>query len=884
MNVTKRGAVIGLFVCTAVIAPAARSQTIPSAPVSSSVGILAAAPSVANVCASVASENIRGRSFGAVATSPAGSTTTGLIEPSTIPDSLTITPVTGLNSSGVIGRSFSPASQSYTVSNTGTSALNWTAVKTAVWLDISNPGGSLGSGASNTVTITINGAAKILSAGTYSDTITFSNAASGTIQTRTVTLSVSPQVYYFPLDTDPGWARQGQWAFGQPTGQGGAEQGYPDPTSGATGTNVFGVNLNGDYSTAIGGPYYLTTGPLNFTGCANTKLQFERWLNSDYPDYVYATIDVSNDGTNWTQIFSNQPFVEIADSSWSEYQYDISAVADNQATVYVRWGYQVGHKDAYANSGWNIDDIEFLAAVPSILTVTVPAGATEGDGVLVGKGSVSVTPIPTTNLVVTLASSYTAKATVPPTVTIPAGQTNVVFDITIIDDAILDGTQTATITASAGGYVSGSAGIAVADNETARLSVVLPPSAIEGGTVTGQVFVSATPATNVAVALSSSDTTTLVTPATTTILGGQTSAVFVVTAVADIAFRSPQIATVTAHVIDWTDGTATITVFDNKSRNLTVVLPSQVAEGDGVITNGGSAGISGTLSSNLLVSLTSSDTTKLIVPTTVTILSGQTNAAFNLAAVDNAMMDGPRAVTVTASAVSFTNGTATLTVLDNDAHHFTFATIASPQLWTVPFTVTITARDSTNGIVAGFRGPVTLTAMGNKGAVSITLTNSGVFTNGQWSGPVAASTLDSNVVLTASFNGGAAGSPTGSSNPFNVIRPAQTTFIAATNRVDMVPDATRQLLYISAGNSVLRYDLANQIFLTPYVFPSSGLKGIDISPDNNTLVVADATFAGGSNRVYVVDLLTGTADKPCLRRQAVRPAHGRWRSVTTARS
>jgi hypothetical protein len=40
-----------------------------------------------------------------------------------------------------------------------------------------------------------------------------------------------------------------EWDFGQPAGQGNTWWGHnPDPTSGATGANVFGVNLNGDYS------------------------------------------------------------------------------------------------------------------------------------------------------------------------------------------------------------------------------------------------------------------------------------------------------------------------------------------------------------------------------------------------------------------------------------------------------------------------------------------------------------------------------------------------------------------------------------------------------------------------------------------------------------
>jgi hypothetical protein len=52
------------------------------------------------------------------------------------------------------------------------------------------------------------------------------------------------------------------WAFGVPTGQGGESHGFPDHASGATGRNVYGVNLNGDYSTTVGGPYFPTMGPV----------------------------------------------------------------------------------------------------------------------------------------------------------------------------------------------------------------------------------------------------------------------------------------------------------------------------------------------------------------------------------------------------------------------------------------------------------------------------------------------------------------------------------------------------------------------------------------------------------------------------------------------
>jgi len=166
----------------------------------------------------------------------------------------------------------------------------------------------------------------------------------------------------YTLDVDPGWTRNGEWAFGQPTGQGGVQYGYPDPANAATGTNVFGVNLDGDYSTAIGGPYYLTLGPLDMHNIRTTHLRFQRWLNSDYRPYVQAMIEVSTDGTNWTAAWANTNKV-IKENAWSLVDYDISVLADYRPTVYIRWGYKI-IGGAHAYSGWNIDDVQIVGLAP----------------------------------------------------------------------------------------------------------------------------------------------------------------------------------------------------------------------------------------------------------------------------------------------------------------------------------------------------------------------------------------------------------------------------------------------------------------------------------------------------------------------------------------
>jgi hypothetical protein len=159
-------------------------------------------------------------------------------------------------------------------------------------------------------------------------------------------------VYAFPLDADPGWTREGQWEFGVPLG-GGSNNG--DPTSGFTGTNVFGYNLAGDYPDDLP-PTHLTTTAIDCSDVLGTELRFYRWLGVEGATYDHASVSVSSDGTNFTTVWDHEG-ASTSDSSWSQWLFDISEVADGQANVYIRW--TMGPTDDFINyPGWNIDDVE----------------------------------------------------------------------------------------------------------------------------------------------------------------------------------------------------------------------------------------------------------------------------------------------------------------------------------------------------------------------------------------------------------------------------------------------------------------------------------------------------------------------------------------------
>jgi len=97
------------------------------------------------------------------------------------------------------------------------------------------------------------------------------------------------------------------------------------------------------------------------------------------------------------------------------------------------------------------------------LTVSLPATAMKNAGTLAGAGQVGVSSPVAIDYPVSLTSSDSTKLTVPATVIIPAGQTSAVFDVTIVDDNIVDGPQTVSVTASVPDWTSGSASLTILD-------------------------------------------------------------------------------------------------------------------------------------------------------------------------------------------------------------------------------------------------------------------------------------------------------------------------------------------------------------------------------------------------------------------------------------
>jgi len=252
---------------------------------------------------------------------------------------LGISPFSSLQAQGEPGGPFAPASIDYVLENRSENDLLYSVTADQSWLAVTGGNGALAPGETATVTVSI-----------------APSAANLPVRPASLQVGSVTTVYAWDLDSDPGWEREGLWAFGQPTGQGG-QYGNPDPTSGYTGVNVFGYNLGGDYENSLP-ERSLTTGAIDCSDLQAVSLRFRRWLGVEQPAYDHAYIRVSTDGDTWTTIWENGS--EITDESWQLVEYDLSDHADGQSTVYLRW--VMGTTDSsWQYCGWNLDDIEIRA-------------------------------------------------------------------------------------------------------------------------------------------------------------------------------------------------------------------------------------------------------------------------------------------------------------------------------------------------------------------------------------------------------------------------------------------------------------------------------------------------------------------------------------------
>lgn len=158
-------------------------------------------------------------------------------------------------------------------------------------------------------------------------------------------------VLWESLDTDPGWDTESDWEWGIPEGNSG------DPTSGYTGSHVYGYNLAGAYENSM--PTYSLVSPvLDLTSATGTTISYALWIGCGAYPNDQAGWDVSRDGgQTWIPLFDNSYFGGAFQMDfWVPLEIDLGQLLDGYPEVQFRW--TMGPTDATGVfGGWNIDDI-----------------------------------------------------------------------------------------------------------------------------------------------------------------------------------------------------------------------------------------------------------------------------------------------------------------------------------------------------------------------------------------------------------------------------------------------------------------------------------------------------------------------------------------------
>jgi uncharacterized repeat protein (TIGR01451 family) len=609
------------------------------------------------------------RGLGLSASAPSNATTSGVKEAFDFPDFLGAIAPANLAFSGPVGSLPAPFCREVVLTNYSENPLAWEAYSGGPWLNLAPASGTLPPGGSTRLSVCLNADTAQLPAGVTFDTITVSNLNSQMALGRAVQIQVvAPARMPFAEDFESG-ALASYWV--------------------TSGTALARTQLSTNDEPASGA-YHLTMGSgagglfsrnemtlfLDLEGFTNVTLRFQARQFQDHPDAPpdqpfldgadFDGVAVSPDGLIW---YGVQGFPNL-ERYYTPQEIDLDAVLARYGLSYngafrIRFNHY-GDKPV-PTGGIALDAISIEGLAPRRFSVTLPPWVLEQQGTVVGAAQVSL-PVPVAaDLTVQLTSSDPAQVMVPASVVIPAGSTSAVFNLTPVDNEILDGTRTVLISASAPGHIRAGGELQILDDEFAVLTLSVPASAREGQGVLeakGEVTVDQAPANDIRVTLASSDTTEVILPSFVVLPAGETSVRFDVEVVDDSEIDGSQVVILTASVPNWTADVDAMTVEDNESRALIVSAPSLVDEGNTTLPGAGQVSLTGTWPADVDLAVSSSDETALSAPALLTIPAGKTRVSFPLTIRENALATGPKTVFITATAPDFFPGSAAVKVLD----------------------------------------------------------------------------------------------------------------------------------------------------------------------------------------------------------------------------
>ena len=273
----------------------------------------------------------------------------------------------------------------------------------------------------------------------------------------------------------------------------------------------------------------------------------------------------------------------------------------------------------FRSSNYWVDVVFNTTVAASLGSLSVNPTAVQGGSSSTGTVTLTIAA-PTGGATIALSSSDPAVASVPASVTIPAGATTATFPITT--NTVANSTSV-TLTGSFNGTRTAVLSVSVAGVSALSLS---PTSVVSGATATGTVTLpTAAPSGGAEVALSSADTAVASVSASVTVPAGATSATFTVST-SGVATSSTVIISAS---YSGTTRTANLTVTPASLSSVSISPATVVggASSTGTITLNGNAPTGGAV-----VSLSETNAAAT-VPASVTVAAGQKTATFEITTV-----------------------------------------------------------------------------------------------------------------------------------------------------------------------------------------------------------------------------------------------------------
>lgn len=169
---------------------------------------------------------------------------------------------------------------------------------------------------------------------------------------------------------DEGWTSEygggtsndhNDWQHDSPKGNGG------DPGSAFSGTRVWANDVgnsgwNGLYQSNVN--IRLISPTIDCTNYSNLRLRFARWLTVEEGSFDRARVRVAGN-----LVYTNDDNQDTIDTAWQMVDYDVSAFADGNPAVIMRW--ELRTDGGVEFGGWTIDDVMLYSLEPSGATDTI---------------------------------------------------------------------------------------------------------------------------------------------------------------------------------------------------------------------------------------------------------------------------------------------------------------------------------------------------------------------------------------------------------------------------------------------------------------------------------------------------------------------------------